>query len=388
MKKTFLIALSITACFLQMNAQERLVKIDFESGAFYNSPSIPFSEPFVINGETGRDIEFVKVNIYYEGGRTLLHSFAWNRNKSNPSETFSIVVPAILKSGTKYDFEITTYKLMSPGQKEIMFNNLEERIYYFLQNNIHFDGKNVTINRPNDVYRDLQRLIRESLRYLETKNTIDYQAPSSLVLQELKNQSDYRFNIFIKKTNTVERDSIANELISVKVEYLTKLIISELAPYFSSQLVQHHRQVSVTSVSTDKEPFSLPVNAGIYAWNRNITIDNLSVQNTNFTYGAGLTLPFSNKNRFVAKSKVFDSFGYSLGVLFQPIKDANGTELITPGINLPVYTGLGFRVLKVVRFNAGVIVLGEKGLQDFSKLIVVPTVGMALELNLWMGVKK
>jgi hypothetical protein len=177
-------------------------------------------------------------------------------------------------------------------------------------------------------------------------------------------------------------------LISVKVEYLTKLIISELAPYFSSQLVQHHRQVTVTSVSTDKEPFSLPVNAGIYAWNRNITIDNLSVQNTNFTYGAGLTLPFSNKNRFVAKSKIFDSFGYSLGVLFQPIKDANGTELITPGINLPVYTGLGFRVLKVVRFNAGVIVLGEKGLEDFSKLIVVPTVGMALELNLWMGVKK
>ncbi len=388
MKKTLLLALSIIAFSLQLDAQERLVKIDFESGAFYNSPSIPFSEPFVINGETGKEIEFVKVDIYYEGGRTLLHSFAWNRNERNPSETFSIVVPAILKSGTKYDFEITTYRLMSPGQKEIMFYNLEERIYYFLQNNIHFDGKNLTINRPNDVYKDLQKLIRESLRYLETKNTIDYQAPSSLVLQELKNLSDYRFNIFFKKTNTVERDSIANELISVKVDYLTKLIISELAPYFSSQLIQHHRQVTVTSVSTDKEPFSLPVNAGIYAWNRNITINNLSINNTNFTYGAGLTIPFNNKSRFAAKSKIFDSFGYSLGVLFQPIKDANGTELITPGINLPVYTGLGFRVLKVVRFNAGVIVLGEEGLQDFSKLIVVPTVGMALELNLWMGVKK
>lgn len=388
MKKALLIVLSIATWFLQLNAQERVVKIDFESGAFYNSPSIPFSEPFVINGEAGKDIEFVKVNIYYEGGRTLLHSFAWNRNERNPSETFSIVVPAILKSGTKYDFEITTYKLLSPNQKELLFKNLEERIYFFLQNNINFDGKNVSINKPNDVYKDLKKLIRESLKYQETKNTIDYQAPSSLVLEELKNQSNYRFGVFFKHTSTVERDTIANEMIANKVDHLARLIISELTPYFNSQLVQHYRQLIVKSVSTDKEPFSLPVNVGIYAWNKNITINNLSVNNTNFTYGAGLTIPFSNKNRFVAKSKIFDSFGYSLGVLFKPVKDANGTELITPGVNLPVYTGLGFRVLKVIRFNAGIIVLGEKGLQDFSNLVVVPTAGIALELNLWMGVKK
>ena len=85
---------------------------------------------------------------------------------------------------------------------------------------------------------------------------------------------------------------------------------------------------------------------------------------------------------------MFDSFGFSAGVLFQPVVDNNGTEFVTPGVNLPVYTGLGFRVFKVVRFNAGVLVLGEKGNQDFDNLSVLPTAGLALELNLWMGIKK
>lgn len=52
--------------FHYLNAQERIVKVDFESGSFENNPKIPFDEPFVIIGEVGRDIEFVKVNISYE----------------------------------------------------------------------------------------------------------------------------------------------------------------------------------------------------------------------------------------------------------------------------------------------------------------------------------
>jgi len=362
--------------------------VDFESGSFFNNPKIPFDEPFVIVGETGRDIEFVKVNIYYEGKNFILHSFVWNRIENNISETFNIVVPPILRSNTKYDFEIITYKLLANSQKEELLKNVEDRVRFLLTNNFYFDGKNVITNKPKDVYKKLSQLLNESFKHHESKNLIPIQAPSSLILEELKKQSDFRFSRFFNRSTRLERDEIANTLIAEKVEHLVSLISAELVPFINSQLVQHHRQVNIKAIETDKEPFTLPINVGMYAWDKTVSIDNTSLHNINFTPGAGVTIPFSNKSRLTSKANIFDSFGISAGVLFKPVVDINGIEFVTPGVNLPIYTGLGFRIFKVVRFNAGVLVLGEKGNQDFNKLSVIPTAGLALELNLWMGIKK
>ncbi len=374
--------------FSFLNAQERNVKVDFESGSFYNNPKIPFDEPFVITGETGSDIEFVKINIFDEGKSDVLHSFVWNRIENNNSETFNIVVPAILKSNSNYDFEIITYKMLSQKQKEILLKNVEDRVRFLLNNNLYFDGKNVKVNKPKDVYNKLEQLINESFKHHESKNLIPLQAPSSLILEELKVQSDFRFSRFFKRSTRVERDEIANEMIAEKVKHLVNLISSELQPFTNTQLVQHHRQANINNIETDRQPFTLPVNIGMYAWDKSVSIDNISENNINFTLGAGLTIPFSNKTSLASRSNMIDSFGFSIGVLFEPVVDSSGTEFVTPGVNLPVYTGLGFRIFKVLRFNAGVIVLGEKGNQDFSKLSVIPTAGLALELNLWMGIKK
>ncbi len=72
--KIFFSTIILVLFFSCLNAQERNLKVDFESGSFYNNPKIPFDEPFVIMGETGSDIELVKVNIYYEGKSFILHS--------------------------------------------------------------------------------------------------------------------------------------------------------------------------------------------------------------------------------------------------------------------------------------------------------------------------
>jgi hypothetical protein len=342
----------------------------------------------VIQGEVGREVEYVEVVIFNENSNNSLYSFSWNRSNNNLTETFNIVIPGTLKSDSKYDFKIITYKQMSAEQKKSLTDNLAKRVSFFLQSNIQFDGKNVIIKNPGTVHRQLKEIIDEALGFQVSKNSIPKNAPSSLVLEELKSQGSFRFDRFLRKTDNFERDSIANLLILRKVDHLTSLIISELAPFINSDLVQHHRAVVIQSVITDKEPFTLPVNIGMYAWDKSLNLSSTSVHNINFTPGAGITIPFSNKSRLAARSKLFDSFGYSAGVLFKPVKDANGTEFVTPGINLPVYTGLGFRLFKVIRFNAGVLILGEKGLHDFSDLSLLPTAGLSLELNIWMGLKK
>ncbi|OEY71533.1 hypothetical protein [Salegentibacter salarius] len=381
---TILTVLSFTASV----SQERSVKIDFESGTFYNNPKVPFDESLTIVGETGKDIELVKVNIFYEDKDYILDSYVWNRIESNTSETFNIVIPPVLKSNTKYDFEIITYKLLNRAQKNKLLSNLENRIRFLLMNNIYFDGKNVVVNKPKNVFNELEDLIHESLKYQESKSLIPIEAPSSLVLQELKKQSDFKFNRLFKQSNRDEKNELTNQLIAKKVDHLVALISSELAPFFNSELVQHHKQVNIKSVKTDKEVFTLPINFGMYAWSKTVDINNTSAENVDFTPGIGLTIPFNNKSRLATKSRVLDSFGFSAGVLLEPVVDAEGTEYVTPGIDLPLYTGLGFRFFKVARFNAGVLIIGEKGTQDFNNLSILPTAGLALELDLWLGIKK
>ncbi len=388
MKNSILLFGLMIGSLIQIMAQERVVKIDFESGSFKNNPSIPFDQPFLIQGELGQDIEFVKVNIYYADKDYVLHSFDWNRIDANQSGTFNIVVPAILRSNTKYDLAIVTYKLLSAKPKEELLKNVEERIRFLLINNIFFDGKNVVINKPKHVFNKIEQLITESFKHYESKNSIPIQAPSTLVLEELKKQSDFRFGRFFKKTDHLGKDSIANILVSEKVEHLVSLIRSELTPFINSQLVQHYRQANITSVETDKEPFTLPINVGMYAWEKSVDINNMDVKNIDVTPGIGLSIPFNSKSKLASKTRMLDSFGISAGVLFKPITDANGTEYVSPSVNLPLYTALGFRIFKVVRLNAGVLVLGEKGSQGFDNLTVIPTAGLALELNLWMGIKK
>lgn len=386
MKKITIITSLLLICLTGF-AQERVVRIDFESGSFINNPKIPFDEPFSIVGEASKDIEFVKVNIAYEGKKYNLHSFEWNRIDKNDSEKFNIVVPAILRSNTKYDFEIVTYKLLSEAQKQELLHNVENRVRFLLASNMYYDGKNVQVNKPKKVYEQLQHLIQESFLYHESKNLIPTQAPSSLFLQELNNLGNFKFSRFFAKGTRLEKDEVANNLINLKIDHLVAMVRSELLPFINSQLVQHYRKVNIKSVKTDKEPFSLPVNVGMYAWDKSTNSNETSVNNIDLTPGIGLTIPFSSKSRLASQSRLLDSFGFSAGVLLKPVVDDLGTKYVTPGVDLPVYVGLGLRVLKVVRLNAGALILGERGNQDFNKLTFIPTLGIAFELNLWMGIK-
>ncbi|MDY0141268.1 MAG: hypothetical protein RBR97_05180 [Bacteroidales bacterium] len=388
MKTKYSLFVILLLIVLYSFGQERVVYVDFESSSFKNNPTIPFDKPFVIQGEVFKDVKFVEVEIFNENSEKSIHTFTWNRGDNNNTETFSIVVPGILKSNSKYDIKIKTYKLMSNLQKQSLADNMSQRIRHYLLSNFIFNGQSVEINKSKKTFHGLQVLISEGLTHIRTKNNIELTAPSSLILSQMETQREFRFNDFLKKTKVFEKDSLANSLIDNKVEHLVDIIMAEIMPFINSDLVQHHRMVLVRSVLTDKEPFTMPVNFGMYAWSKSVDINNTQIKNLDFTLGVGITVPFANRSTLLSKSKFIDSYGYSIGVLLKPVKDANGTSYITPGIKLPVYTGIGVRFFKVIRLNAGILILAENGVQDFTKLSILPTAGLAIELNLWMGIKK
>tara|TARA_R110002050_G_scaffold286088_1_gene436126 strand:+ start:81869 stop:83029 length:1161 start_codon:yes stop_codon:yes gene_type:complete len=386
MKNYILVAFVFVSTII--HAQERVVYVDFESSSFKNSPTIPYNKPFAVEGQVYRDVEYVEVVMFHQNGDTPLHSFIWNRDDKNPTETFNLVIPGILTSNSKYDFKIVTYKRLSPSEKKALTKVIENRVHFYLSNILTFNGTSVEISNPNKSYNKLIDLVRETLKYERSKNNLGDISPSTLVLAEMKNYENFKFKKLLKKTKSLEKDKIANQLIEKKLNSLTELIMAELYPFLSSDLVRQHNLVEIKSVATDKERFSIPINAGMYAWSKETNINNATVNNIDFTPGVGITIPFASKSSLLSNSKSLDSFGFSLGVLVNPVKDASGLEFITPGVNLPVYTALGLRMFKVVRLNAGVLLLADKGMQNFSGMTIIPTVGLALELNLWMGIKK
>lgn len=131
MKKLMILLSFIFFVMNEMQAQERVVTVDFESSSLVNSPKIPYDQAFLIQGEAETDIEYVKVNIYQPNKSSILHSFAWNKIENNTLGIFNIVVPPVLKSNGKYDFEITTYKILNRNQKDICFETLKKELDFY-----------------------------------------------------------------------------------------------------------------------------------------------------------------------------------------------------------------------------------------------------------------
>ena len=169
------------------------------------------------------------------------------------------------------------------------------------------------------------------------------------------------------------------------MDYLTELILTEIKPFIVSELVEQYRLYSIKDVKTRKGNFTLPINAGFYAWNLNANINDVSFSNTGLTPGVGFTIPF--KRSFSVKGKSLTSLGISLGVLVNKLEDANGDRYATPTINLPVYGALGVNIFRVIRVNAGAIMVSNFN-KSTNKLKFIPTVGVALELDAWLGVRK
>lgn len=366
-------------------AQERIVMVDFESSSFQGNPKIPYDQPFMIQGEAGREVELVRVNIYYEGKKDVLHSFLWNRFR-NESELFKITVPAVLKSSTKYDFEVITYTLLSDAQKAQLLQALGQRVYFFLSGYTYFDGRRVVISQPEKVYRALKNLLEESLSYHTSKNALQLAAPSHMVLDELKKQGRFRFRPYMRRHNTVEKDSIVRQMIDRQLQYLTSMVLSEVSPYINSELVQMHRRLHILSVETDKAPFVIPLNVGAYVWYAASSPAANWQDAWGILPGAGLSIPLSSKSSFASRLRLVDAFGISLGVLWRPIKDNQDEAWMLPGIGLPVYTTLGVRFFRLLRLGGGVVWVADG--QSARNFEVVPVGSLSIELNLWMGIRK
>jgi hypothetical protein len=385
MKKIILSTLLLSINIISL-AQNRIIKIDFENHSIDNLAKLPYGEPFILEGTIANDIDFIEVSMSYEKSKKPLDTYVWDRGVNNSSQNFEMVITNPLKSNNKYDIHVKSFKNMSVSEKKNLEIDLINRIIYFLKNQINIKGDKIQIDNPKKVQQGLNTLLIESTYYQRSRNGITFDGLSSLVEYEIEKLGHLKLRKFVKKKNALEKNKITTEMLNEKIKYLAEIVISEIKPFLNSDLVQQKKAFTIQSVQTENEKFTLPVNVGMHVWNTSSTINNTTVKSTSLTPSVGITLPFSRGLNI--KNKTINSFGFSLGVLTQPITNPNGVDLVTPNINLPLYTALGFKMFNFVRVTGGTLIVSEVGTTNFNKLQLYPTFGVAIELNVWVGLKR
>ncbi len=386
MKIKFILLLLLGIFNNQIIAQNEIIKIDFENRSFQNATQLPFGKAFIIEGRIPNKIDLVEISLSNEGNAQFLNTYLWDRAADNLSNDFEIFVSNPLKPNSSYDVSITTFQKMSGNQKQVLKDELIKRVVFYLKNQIDVDGNNIKINEPRKIVQRLDELIKDAILYQRSLNGIQFEGLSRLVEDEIYKLKEVKLKSFFKKSKSASKMDVSQNLLNEKINYLADLVMTEVNPFLNSELVQQVKYFKIIAIETEKDRVTLPINAGLYVWNTSANVNNLKVSNTSITPGLGLTLPF--KRGFKIKDHSINSFGLSIGILTKAIEDANGIKYTTPAINLPVYTTLGFKIFNLIRINAGTLIVSELGINNVKSLKFYPTFGVALELNLWMGLNK
>ncbi|PWH85172.1 hypothetical protein DIT68_11085 [Brumimicrobium oceani] len=383
-KHSLLVMLSLLS-FGYANAQSQIIKLDSENGSFKNFPILPDNEVFAIEGEIDKSIKLVEIAISEEKSGKDPVLYSWNRSLNNNSESFSVIITQPLKAGATYDFTITTFKSLETEAKKKILGNILIRSHHLIQSEVILKKNEIRVNDTKGLIKGLNEIAHQGIALQRSRNGIEFNGLSGLVESEIKKLNKLKIKNLMRKRKTIEKDSISVAALNKKIDYLTELILTEIKPFISSELVEQYRKYVITEVKTRKGNFTLPINGGLYAWNLNSNINNVSFSNTGLTPGVGFTLPF--KRSFSVKGKSISSLGLSLGVLTNKLEDGNGDRYGTPTINLPVYGALGVNIFRVIRVNAGVLMVSNLD-NPTNKLKFLPTFGIALELDAWIGVRK
>ena len=275
---------------------------------------------------------------------------------------------------------------MEDKAKLELLKNLITKVHAYLDDVIHIDRNELDIDSPKKTYAILNEIVQGAVGLQRSRNGMVIEDLSVLVEEALKEVGDTKIKRFLRRKSSETVVELTNHAKDQKVKFITSLILSEIKPFFSSDLVQQYRIFKITNVATEKDEFTLPVNAGAYAWTTSSGLGGIDAANSGLNFGLGVTVPIIRN--YSIKGKTLPSMGISLGILTSPISNEAGDRLSTPGINVPVYAALGFSFLKVIRLNVGVLGVAEHKAEKVTDMLWTPTVGLTFELSAWMGIKK
>jgi len=384
MKKILLLSLLFGATTM-LSAQQNSVIYDYANNWFNQGGNIPAESNFTINGQVPKQLSKVAIEIRKNGNDNILYETSWNRPMGNSATSFSLPVKYKLRSSTLYDFDLKFYRLTTAADKANIKNQLYTALDGYVDGVVEMSKSKITFSRQADVMMDdLYSIVDASLQFYEPITGFDFPGFSDIVRLKINQIDDTRLSlskVIVGKSKDDTKSEVQRELTQKLLKELKELLRNEVSPYVMQDAYVLSEVRELTEVGTDNTINYITLQGGY-----GVIYSSGKLSNANYYESpyVGVVLPLGKPAfapEFIQKASI------NAGIFLNEFTATNGETVSGPIVNRPVYVGLGYNLIKFVKFNAGAVFLENKSTTDgislnLENVRVRPFIGLSAQIKL------
>ncbi len=372
-------------------AQYAAVVYDPMRGLLHEGQPLPAEEKWTITGPLQETIGLVEARVYEDAG--LKHHVAtgrWERSAWSSAVNFNIPMDQLLRGNERYTIELGFYDTVDDTTVAAVAEVLNSYLSAYLEENVEFSSNRTRLKKPvRQMMEEMDILVERGLSDHRSRLGKRFAGFSQLVEDQLSGLNETRlsrarFNLKKKKEES-DRDQRI-EFGKQRLATMQQMVREEINMHLARETMVLRERAVFTDQLTESTMNTLAVNLGYGGIYNSGTADDLSYGQAPF---AGLSFPLGRRafaSRFLSNSSL------SAGVFLQNTEDENGLEVTGPLVGRPLYLAYGYRLLKMIRLNAGYTLLQKESPRiDGSTSTTIygsPFIGISLELKLWLGFGK
>lgn len=342
---------------------------------------VPSEEPFYIQGTIPTNVEYVKVRVYRTGRPSQAEEYTWKAPFDFPVSNYELFISDPLRSNERYDFEFLYYQKAETEQMEAVREAINNNLESYIRSSMEVSRRGIRSYKSDQaMINEMNAIVRGGLDDYRHFLGRDFTGFSDVVRQKLAQRN--RMRLSRARFNILRRNPEHNERAVYALNYVDELVATvqqESDQYLTRSLMALVDIRTVQGYPTEDKPSTLPLNFGYGAF-----AIQQSLPNTEYFNGpyVGLSLPLGNR----VFQRVLGNASFSTGVFLQNFNSSQGDRITGPLIGLPIYAGLGYKVFRIFRLNAGAVIVNFEDAATMNTTnYIQPFAGVSLELNLWLG---
>ncbi|MEX0812989.1 MAG: hypothetical protein WD048_12290 [Chitinophagales bacterium] len=382
--KNIILLFALCSSFLA-HAQYKTVNFNYERSYFNEGQPLPAQDYLMLNGEVSSDVQMVQLKIYRTSNtdKAPLHTALWKRPNNNLQNTFTLPINYKLNGSSEYTFVINYFQPASDAQSQSLHAMLEEVLFQYLEQSVQVKKRSITLlKNPKLLIKDMDQIVETSLSFYDNKNNFRFNGFSDIILSQLQQLENINLSRALHDgEGDMNKAATRMAYARKQIEGVKLLVAREITQFIDDYLMIITDNKTIIDYPTEHEKYTFAINAGYGGAYNDGGVDN-------FTYGSGVMLGLSFPLGRGSSRTGLNRLAISTGVFIQDFDFGDGKGATGPLVKRPYYLGLGIKTLKVVRLNAGAVVLqstDSNKLVDFGKVYIRPYIGIAIELNLWLG---
>ncbi len=384
---SLLLALCVGTTFSQLET----VRFDYEKSYFNEGQPLPSESNQLFTGAISDMVSEVEINIFSAKGkadRAPLYNVTWRKPHNKIGGEFAMPVNFKFRASSEYDVRIDYYRAVSEKEraeiKKTMYRNMDAYINTAFQT-----GKNKMklTKKDKQIVRDMNQIVENGMAYYRNSTNIDFNGFSDIVRDKLRQVQ----NENLKTGQRIVTDAASKQ--EARATYREQLLreLKEMAHGEMEALLNTNISVLnesryVEDYPTKKALNIISINGG-YGGVFMSGIDSIDIGTSPYV---GFSFPLGKKSM---AAPFWSNTSMNVGVFINNFKDDSGVELTGPIFKRPYYVGLGYKVFRFVRVNAGATFLedistaGVNGINDLTglgdRVVIRPMIGISAEIKLW-----